>query len=217
MSFDVKIRPGMSGAFITFEGIEGSGKTTQAKLLKGYLESKGLEVVLTREPGGTELSERIRQLLADPSLPIRPEAELMLFMASRAQHVRELIRPALERGATVICDRFADSSAAYQGYGRGIDLELISALNEFATGGLKPDLTILLDLDPEEGLRRARRGRGDLDRIELEELEFHRRVREGYLEMARREPDRFVVIRADVDIDSVHRRVREAVERCLGM
>ena len=152
MSFDVKIRPGMSGAFITFEGIEGSGKTTQAKLLKGYLESKGLEVVLTREPGGTELSERIRQLLADPSLPIRPEAELMLFMASRAQHVRELIRPALERGATVICDRFADSTVAYQGYGRGLGAGFVSDLNLIATGGLArlilPRLRAVKSLEP---------------------------------------------------------------------
>jgi dTMP kinase len=200
--------------FITFEGIEGSGKSTQAKLLAEYLRGKGLSVVLTREPGGVELSERIRSILIDPSSDISPKAELFLFLASRAQHVSELILPALRRDQIVICDRFADASVAYQGYGRGLDIRMIRKLNDWAICGIRPDLTLLLDLSPEIGLRRVRLS-STLDRIEEEDLEFHRRVRKGYLEIARAEPDRFLILPAERGVDEIQGMVREAVETCL--
>ena len=200
--------------FITFEGIEGSGKSTQAKLLVEYLRGKGLNVILTREPGGVELSERIRSILIETGLDISPRAELLLFLASRAQHTDGLIRPSLQKGHIVVCDRYIDASVAYQGYGRGLSIEMIKRLNDWATGGIRPNLTVLLDLSPEEGLKRVRTSK-KMDRIEGENLEFHRRVREGYLEIARSDPDRFLVLDATRSMEEIQRFIREAVEACL--
>ena len=200
--------------FITFEGIEGSGKSTQARLLVEYLRGKGLNVILTREPGGVELSERIRSILIETGLNISSRAELLLFLASRAQHTDELIRPSLRKGHIVVCDRYIDASVAYQGYGRGLSIEMIKRLNDWATGGIRPNLTVLLDLSPEEGLKRVRTSK-KMDRIEGENLEFHRRVREGYLEIARSDPDRFLVLDATRSMEEIQRFIREAVEACL--
>lgn len=208
----------MSGLFITFEGGEGSGKSTQLRLLATYLRTRGEEVVETRDPGGTAIGKEIRTLLLSrESGAMSAVAELLLYEASRAQLVREVIKPALARGAVVACDRFTDSTVAYQGFGRGLDLDLIRRLNRLAADGLTPDLTILLDLDPGLGLGRSgRSGRSDAvsrDRIEAEPLAFHERVRTGYLEAARREPDRFRVIDASLTAPEIARIVREAVER----
>ncbi|MCX8052865.1 MAG: dTMP kinase [Armatimonadetes bacterium] len=197
----------MSGLFITIEGIEGAGKTTLTKLLSEHLKNDGADVVVTAEPGGDTLADGIRKLLLDSKNAICDRAELLLFEAARAQHVDKVILPALERGAIVICDRFSDSSLAYQGYARGIDLETIETLNNFATRGLKPDLTILLDLPVELGLARQTAR----DRISSEQINFHRRIREGYLSIVRSEPERFVVIDASGCEKEVFRQALEAV------
>ena len=185
------------GRLITFEGPEGAGKSTQAAMLISRLEARGIEVVYTREPGGTKLGEAIRGILQynaaaeDPC----PESEVLLFEASRAQLVRHVIQPALERGAWVLCDRFADSTTAYQGFGRGFSVELMETINRFAIGQAVPDMTILLDVNVSLGMQRcAKRQVGkkiQYDRIESEALEFHEKVRQGYLELARRFPERF--------------------------
>jgi len=188
------------GKFITFEGPEGGGKTTQAKRLIALLEAAGHEVVYTREPGGTPTGEAIRDILQHNKTKedISPSAEVLLFAASRAQLVAHVILPALQRGAWVVCDRFADSTTAYQGYGRGFDREQMIAINTFAIGAATPDLTFLLDVDLDEGFRRitVRHQKKDspLDRIEQEARTFHERVRQGYLDMAQRWPERFRVI-----------------------
>ena len=188
------------GIFITFEGVEGSGKTTQVRRLATAL---GPNVVLTREPGGTPIAERIRDIFLT-SDGIIPMTELLLIAASRAQHVDELIRPALEANQIVICDRFIDASVAYQGYRGGIDLEFIHQLNRTATGGLMPDLTFVLDLSPEIGLQRQQQGGTHRDRLDRESLESHRKVREGYLFAAKTDPDRVKVIDAAQSPDAVH-------------
>ena len=176
--------PGRAGGrFITFEGGEGSGKSTQALLLAKRLEAEGYPFVLTREPAGTDLGRWLLRLLAEKGPPLDPMAELLLFEAARAQHVAEVVRPALERGDTVICDRFTDSTLAYQGCGRGLDLGLIRTLNDAATAGLTPDLTVLLDISPPVGLARKDHEKIS-DSIGAEAVEFHRRVREGYLALA---------------------------------
>jgi dTMP kinase len=190
----------MPGFFITFEGGEGSGKTTQLNALLAHLRSAGRDPVETRDPGGTPIGKRIRALLLDPACGGRmaPAAELLLYEASRAQLVREVIRPALAAGRIVLCDRFTDSTVAYQGYGRGLDLMLIGRLNALATEGLSPHLTFLLDLDPAEGLLRAGRRMTERqerpDRIEGEVLAFHQRVRTGYRAIAAAEPGRVIVL-----------------------
>lgn len=178
--------------FVTFEGIDGSGKSTQAELLQARLEADGREVVATREPGGTELGERIRELLLHGG-HMAPWTEALLYAASRAQHVEEAIRPALERGAWVVCDRYVDSSVAYQGVGRGLGLERVLDLNLAAVGGLLPDRTFLLELDPAELRSRLP---GDHDRLEREPGDFHSRVADGYRQLAARFPERFVVLDA---------------------
>ena len=196
------------GLFVTIEGIEGSGKTTLARALGRELESRGFQVVVTVEPGGDRVGESIRTLVLDSSNDISGRAELLLFEAARAQHVDKVIRPALERGAVVICDRFADSSTAYQGYARGIDLDTVRTLNDYATGGLAPDLTILLDLPAQKGLERQE----TTDRFSAETVAFHEAVRNAYLSLAAEEPGRFVVIDAGMDRGAVLRRAMAAVE-----
>jgi len=179
--------------FITFEGGEGCGKSTQSKALHKRLTRCGIPAVLTHEPGGTPLSKKIRQLLKhDNDTQISPLAELLLFNAARAQLIAEVIRPALDRGETVVCDRYADSTTAYQGYGRGLDMETVKAINDNATGSLKPDLTILLDIAAKDGLARKKQQ----DRFEQEDIAFHHRVRKGYLKLARQEPQRWLMLDA---------------------
>ena len=202
--------------FITLEGPDGSGKTRQAMLLSQRLGSLDCDVVLTREPGGTEIGEQIRQVLTslDNTL-MSPRAEFLLFSASRAQHVHEHIRPHLERGGVVICDRFFDASMAYQGYGHQLDLEALRAITSFATQGLTPDLTILLDLPVEQGLHRREQG-GDWNRLDAYDLEFHRRVQKGYLALAESEPERWVIIDGLQTVDQVHSDIIRIVEERLG-
>jgi len=197
--------------FITFEGSEGSGKTTQAKLLTQALQKKGFDVIHTHEPGGTKISEKIRKILLEPeNSNISALTELLLYLSSRAQHVDEVIKPALDSGKIVICDRFVDATLAYQGYGRGLNKELIQKLNSEVSQGIKPDLTFVLDIDPAEGLKKAINLHKDIypagkgDRIEQEQLEFHHRVRDGYLEMAKQEPQRIKIIPRQKDISQIH-------------
>jgi len=202
------------GTFITFEGIEGSGKSTQAARLKAFLEEQGLEVLVTREPGGSPIGEQIRHVLLDPgNHGMVPLAELLLYEASRCQHVEAVIRPALDRGNAVICDRFFDASTAYQGYARGLGIKMVGELNLVATGGRKPDLTIVLDLPVEMGLRRLGR---NLDRIEREAVEFHERVRQGYLRIAEDEPDRVKVVNAAGTVDDTFSDVKDLVEKLIS-
>jgi len=199
---------------ISFEGIEGCGKTTQLKLAAQFLRKLHIPVLTTEEPGGTPLGKRIRKLLLNRgSFDICSEAETLLFVAARAQHVREVIRPALARGEWILCDRFSDATAVYQGFVRGIDKTLIRKLDDFATSSLKPGLTLLFDLPAEKGLRRALQRMTGIpensreDRFEQEGLDFHRRIREGYLSLARQEPERFRIINADTAIASIFREV----------
>jgi dTMP kinase len=199
---------GDSGRLIVFEGVEGSGKSTQLELLRQALEGRSREVVVTREPGGTPAGEQIRALLLDPAVELHPRAEALLFAAARAELVEAVIRPALERGAVVLCDRYLDSSLAYQGGARGLGRGPVEEVNRFATGGLLPDLVVLLDLDPAEGL--GRRGR-DRDRIEAQELGFHRRVRQAFRDLAAANPWRFAVVDAAAPIAEVADRVQAAV------
>ena len=188
------------GTFITFEGGDGSGKSTQTAELARRLRQAGRTVCLTAEPGGTALGDAVRRFLEEQAAasraPLSPEAELFLFAAARAQHVAELIRPALDRGETVISDRFADSSVAYQAYGRGLPVEQVNTANALATGGLTPNLTVLLDVDPEQGLQRAASAAKQDDAIGKAPLAFHRRVRKGFLALASQEPNRFLVLDA---------------------
>lgn len=210
------------GRFVTFEGPEGGGKTTQVRRLAARLEARGLRVLCTREPGGTPTGEAIRDILQHDRAgePICPEAEVLLFAASRAQHVSHVIRPALEKGLWVVCDRFADSTTAYQGYGRGFPVERMLEINGFAIDGTVPDLTILLDLDVDAGMARlgARQaaGGGGPDRMEREERAFHERVRAGYLDLARRSPGRFRVVDARAGADEIEAAVWNEVERVLA-
>ena len=210
----------MPGLFITFEGGEGSGKTTQLKTLLVHLRSAGRGAVETRDPGGTHIGKQIRALLLDrDNARMAPAAELLLYEASRAQLVHEVIRPALSAGRIVLCDRFTDSTVAYQGYGRGLDLELIARLNALATGGLRPDLTFLLDLDPAVGLLRATRRVAERqdrqDRIEAEVLTFHQQVRAGYRAIAGAEPERVTVLDASGGMAEIEGHIRRRVELVL--
>ena len=197
------------GYFVTFEGIEGSGKSTVARaILERFLQA-GLECIITREPGGNEISEKIREMLLDPAnTSISPQAELLLYVASRAQLVGEVIGPALESGTSVLCDRFMDASVAYQGWARGLGEDVVADLNSFAVAGTVPDRTYLLDLEVSDGFergpdRREAEGMRSRDRLELEKRTFHEKVREGYLRIASREPDRVAVIDASVPIGEV--------------
>ncbi len=203
----------MNGFFITFEGPEGSGKTTQIRRLAAFLEEQGYAVVLTREPGGTVIGDQIRQiLLAHGNAEMKPRTEVLLFQASRAQHVDELIRPALAQGKIVLCDRFADSTLAYQGFGRGENLDRLRQLIAYATGGLQPHLTLLLDLDVEVGLRRRQPLLQEWNRLDAEKLAFHQKVRDGYRQLAQEDPQRWVVIDASRSVEEVHDEVKRVVQ-----
>jgi dTMP kinase len=203
----------MTGLFITLEGPDGCGKSTQVAPLAEYLRSKGRTVFTTREPGGTAISDQVRQIImAMKNTSMHPRTELLLFLSARAQLVEEVIRPRLAAGEIVISDRYADSTLAYQGYGHGVDLDVIRRLLEFATGGLKPDLTILLDVDAEEGLRRRQSGGGEWNRLDAYQLEFHRRVRDGYHQLASQEPSRWVTVEGAQNPEMVQLAIRQAVD-----
>lgn len=207
----------MSGFFISFEGIEGTGKTTQARLISERLSKEGRDVVLTYEPGGTVIGSRIREILLLPEhREMSAITELLLYNAARAQHLAEKIEPAIKEGKIIITDRFSDSTVAYQCYGRGIDRALVASLDRLATGGLLPGLTVLFDLDVEEGLARNR-GANKTDRFEQEEIAFHRRVREGYLEIAKVDPARVRVVDASLPAEDVHAKVWEIIKERLGL
>jgi dTMP kinase len=199
--------------FITLEGPEGSGKTTQARLLAAWLRDQGYQVTLTREPGGTDIGDQIRAVLHDPeNSAIDARTEILLYSASRAQHVAQRVRPALAAGEIVVSDRYADSTLAYQGYGRGLDLEALRRITGFATGGLAPDLTLYLDIPAEDGLQRRQLGGGEWNRLDAESLEFHQRVRAGYLELVKQEPERWVVIHAARSVEEVQTEIRDVVQ-----
>ncbi|MBV8151596.1 MAG: dTMP kinase [Candidatus Eremiobacteraeota bacterium] len=202
--------------FITFEGIEGSGKSSLMEVVARGLRERGQEIVQAREPGGTGVGDAVRALFLDPNRSIEAAAEVMLLCASRAQLCVEVIRPALRTGKTVLCDRFYDSTIAYQGYGRALDIEALLQICLWATSGLSPDLTFVLDLSPEVShervSERAAREHDRVDRIEAESLDFHRRVREGYLQMAQRWPTRFVVLDATRDAEQLSRECAQAIE-----
>jgi dTMP kinase len=202
----------MTGKFIVFEGVEGSGKSTQVANLYDWLQSSsGLDVLATRQPGGTALGVAIRRLLLEEEdCPLHDRAELMLYGADRAQHIEETINPHLAKGGLVLCDRYTDSTIAYQGYGRGLDRVLIENINFLATGGLESDLTIWLDVDVEIGLERAKK-RGKFDRMEKTELSFHRRVQQGYQDLAATFPDRILRLDASVDEASLQQQIRSIV------
>ena len=198
--------------FVTLEGPEGGGKSTQAQRLADYLKSRGHDILLTREPGGTEIGDQIRRIIMSlENKSMSPEAEFLLFSASRAQVVRELIRPHLERGGVVVCDRFYDSSLAYQGFGHELDLELLQTITGFVTGGLVPDLTLLLDLTSELGLERRKQD-GRWNRLDDYDLAFHERVRAGYLQLADAGPERWVRIDAAQTEDEIQSQIRAAVD-----
>ena len=208
--------------FITLEGIEGSGKTTQIGRLVEFLENKGISCVKTRQPGGTLIGENIRSILLDPAnSALAPLAELLLYMADRAQHIHELIRPALKKGKTVVCDRYFDATLVYQGFARGLSIELIRQLHQLLFNDVKPDVTLVLELSPQVGLERAwqqldsGQRSGDESRFEAEALAFHQKVRAGYLELARLEPDRFQIIDAAQSRDEVFAAIRQIVSSIL--
>jgi dTMP kinase len=197
--------------FITLEGPEGGGKTSQAQRLAEHLRSEKFEVLLTREPGGSPIGDQIRRVIMQlENTAMDAHTEFLLFSASRAQHIAEVIRPSLEDGVTVISDRFFDSSLAYQGYGQRLPLETLKAITNFATGGLAPDLTLLLDLPVEEGLRRREAG-GNWNRLDAYDLDFHRRVRQGYLKLAAEAPDRWVILSAEQSFDALQLEIQSAV------
>ena len=205
----------MSGKFITLEGSEGSGKSTQAALVLEYLKSKKLPIMLLREPGGVKISENIRELLLDVgNAGMGDECETLLYMAARAQMVKEVLEPQLRSGKIILCDRFLDSTIANQGYGNGIDIKTIEQLGLFATKGLAPDLTILFDISPDKGLSRA----GDKkDRIESRSLEYHKRVRNGYLDLSKQYPARIKLIKVDAGVDEVFKKVKLHIDALLGV
>jgi dTMP kinase len=201
----------MKGKFITFEGSEGCGKSTQSRMLFDHLKAKGVKTIYLREPGGVKISEKIRELLLNPESKISPQAETLLYMAARAQVVADLIKPALLKGKIVICDRFLDSTIAYQGYGLGMDISLIKAIGKFATLGISPDLTIFLDLPVKKGLKH----RFAKDRIEQRSLVYHQRVRKGYLDLAAKEPRRIKIIKVEDNKEVTQDNVRFTVNKLL--
>lgn len=198
--------------FITLEGPDGSGKSSQLHVLADWLHEQGVEIYTTREPGGTDIGDQIRNVLHDlKNTAMHPRTEILLYLASRAQHVEEIIRPLLAKGTIVLCDRYADSTMAYQGYGHGVDLEMLKRLLDFSTGGLYPDLTLYLDLDVEQGLNRRKKSGGEWNRLDAYTLAFHTRVREGYLTLAAQEPQRWSKIDAAQSFDQVQNDLRQVV------
>jgi dTMP kinase len=204
--------------FITLEGPEGSGKSCQIPPLADFLHQKGYEVLTTREPGGTAIGDQVRQVIMSmKNTEMSPRTEILLFCSARAQLVEQVIRPALARGVVVISDRYADSTLAYQGYGHRMDLAILRQILDFATGGLKPDLTLLLDVDVEEGLRRRRCSGGEWNRLDAYEVEFHKRVRNGYHELAKAEPHRWKLVDANANREMVQSSIRQVVEQNLAL
>ena len=203
----------MKGYFITFEGSEKSGKSTQSRLLKRYLTNKGHDCVCIREPGSTKINEKIRKILLDKrNIKMSHMTEMLLYMAARSQLIEEVIRPALRAKQIVICDRFLDSTIVYQGYGLGMDVETIVSIGKFATGGIKPNLTLLLDLDKRKSLFKANHVK---DRIELRSEKFHKKVWRGYLALAKKEPRRIKVVKLEDDVSVTQEKIRTIVDRCL--
>lgn len=207
----------IKGLFITFEGPDGSGKSTQINRLYNYLKGLGKECILTREPGGTEIGEKMREILKDNSLNnvISLETEVLLLQVARAQHVHEIIKPALQKGIVVLCDRYSDSSVAYQGVARGVGVKIIKFLNKFSTSGITPDLTILLDIPVKKGLHRSSTRQPERDRWELQKRDFHEKVRKAYLKLARQFPGRIKVVSADNEIEKVHGKIIKIVKKTL--
>lgn len=203
-----------TGTFVTLEGPEGAGKTTQLKQLSKQLDILGIDHIVTRDPGGTPLGRQIRRILLNPENPVNPMTELLLYQADRAQHVGEVIMPALKEGKLVLCDRYTDSTMAYQGYARGIDFGVIEDLNQVATGGLRPELTILFDLESSEGLSRLHPG--GHDRLEREAIEFHHKVRDGYHQLAKKEPERWKTIDASKPMTTVQTELRKVLTEQLS-
>lgn len=202
------------GLFITFEGPDGSGKTTQIERLKSFIQSKGYDALLTREPGGTAISEKIRELVLDKKyMEMDYMTEALLYAAARAQHVSQVIKPALDAGRTVICDRFIDSSIVYQGYGRKLG-DCVRIINEYAVRGCFPNITFLLKVDPEIGKRRIKAD--EQDRLELEKLDYHREVFQAYEELEKRYPERIIGIDAGRSIDEISKEIQEHIDRLLG-
>jgi dTMP kinase len=199
---------------VTFEGIEGSGKTTQIELLSDYLTGKGYSVVTTREPGGTGFGEALREVLLRTGMEVDALSELLVFMAMRAQHVEEVILPALQDGKVILCDRFVDATYAYQGYGRKIDLGVIETLNRLVTKGIRPNLTVLMNVTAERGLRR-KAAASPMDRIEEEDISFHQRVKKAYEKLAKDDPKRFFVIDGSLKVEAIHEIVRVKVRNVL--
>jgi len=195
--------------FISFEGIDGCGKSTQIELLKAWLKECDISAIYTREPGGCTTAEEIRQLVLSPKTDVGSEGELLLYLAARAEHVRQIIAPALKRGEWVISDRFADSTFAYQGYGRELNLEEMKMVNHVATKGVQPTITFLLDIDVTIRRERITTGRTELDRLEMSSQQFFERTRQGYLELAKHEPNRIVILDATASIESIHNQIRE--------
>jgi dTMP kinase len=209
--------------FITFEGVEGSGKTTQIQRLKKYLDQKDIPCKVTREPGGCPISEKIRKILLNPDhREMVPTSELLLYEAARAQHIKEAIKPFLKKGGVVLCDRFSDATLAYQGYGRRMDLKWIESLNRISSQGIRPDVTFLLDCPSQVGLKRAIRRNRTLrqereERFEKEKIQFHRRVRKGYLTIAKKEPYRVKVIDTREGKEKVFEEIRKIVDNLIGV
>ncbi len=198
--------------FITLEGPEGSGKTSQIPLLVDFLRSQGIDLLPTREPGGTAIGDQVRSILMNmENQAMHPRTEILLFCAARAQIVEQVIRPALQQGRTVLCDRYADSTLAYQGYGHGLDREFLRELLDFTTGGLWPDFTILMDVDIEVGLQRKQKCQDEWNRLDAYAMAFHQRVRQGYLEMSRQQPERWIVIDASQPQEAVQQALRAAI------
>ncbi len=200
---------------ITFEGIDGCGKTTQVELLYKYLMDKGYKVVKTREPGGTAFGEALRKVSLMPDFRVFPLAELLLFMAMRAQHVEDVIAPALRDRKIVLCDRFVDATYAYQGYGRGIDLGIIETLNRLVTKGVRPNLTVLIDCKVREALKRKGARDTSLDRFDKEEIAFHKRIKTAYTKLSKEEPKRFFVVNGAGEMEEIHKKIRDKAEKLL--
>ena len=201
------------GLFITFEGADGCGKSTQLELLHDYLLKSGYEVILTREPGGKGLGEKIRELLLNYNGEVSDRCESFLFLADRAQNIDTIVKPAIDTGKIVLCDRHTDSTVAYQGYGRGLDIDRINMLNNLAVNGIKPDLTFVFDIDTQTSMQRVGK---DKDRMESAGIEFHKKVRNGYLELAKQDPQRIKVIDASKSIEEIHKEVLKIFEAYFG-